>query len=76
MLLVPKPRMYGILVQWAQYNKFVENGSKNLSLMGWITTSAESNDNQTQIKSSNINGLSVWGGPTGINWSQLDTKTV
>ena len=44
--------------------------------MGWITTSVESNDNQTQIRNSNINGLSVRGGPTGINWSQLDTKTV
>ena len=27
--LVPKPKMYGILTQWTQYNKFVENGSKN-----------------------------------------------
>ena len=34
------------------------------------------NDNQTQIRSSNISGLSVWGGPTGINWSQLDIKTI
>ena len=27
--LQPKPKMYGILAQWAQYNKFVESGSKN-----------------------------------------------
>ena len=27
--LVPKSKMYGILVQWAQYNKFVDNRSKN-----------------------------------------------
>ena len=27
--LQSKPKMYGILAQWAQYNKFVESRSKN-----------------------------------------------
>ena len=43
--------------------------------MSWTTSSTELNDNQTQIKGSNIDGLSVWG-HTWINWSQLDTKTI
>ena len=30
--------------------------------MSWTTTSTELNDNQTQIRGSNINGLSVRGG--------------
>ena len=25
-ILGPKPKLYGVLVQWAQYNEFVENG--------------------------------------------------
>ena len=44
--------------------------------MSWTTTSTELNDNQTQIRGYNINGLSVRGGQTCINWSQLDTKTI
>ena len=35
--LWPKPKMYGILVQWAQYNKFVESGSKNWALVKLTT---------------------------------------
>ena len=44
--------------------------------MSWITASIELNDNQTQIRGSDINGLSVGGGHTCINWSQLDTNTI
>ena len=44
--------------------------------MSWTTTSIELNDNQTQIRGSDINGLSVRGGHTYINLSQFDTKTV
>ena len=44
--------------------------------MSWTTVSTELNDDQTQIKGSNINGLSVRGDHTCINWSQLDTKTI
>ena len=33
--------MYEILVQWAQYNKFVESGSKNLALMSSTTASMD-----------------------------------
>ena len=35
--------------------------------MSWTTTSTELNDNQTQIRDSNINELSVRGGHTCIN---------
>ena len=38
--------------------------------------SIELHDNQTQIKNADINGLSVRGGHTCINWLQLDTKTI
>ena len=38
--------------------------------------SIELNDNQTQIRDSDINGVTVRGGPTSINWSQLDTITI
>ena len=68
--------MYEILAQWAQYNKFVESGSKNKALMSWTTISTELNDNQTQIRGFDINGPSIRGGHTCINWSQLDTETV
>ena len=44
--------------------------------MSCTTASIELNDNQTQIRGSDINGLSVRGGHTCINWSQLDTKTI
>ena len=44
--------------------------------MSWTTASAELNDNQTQIRDSDINGISIWGCHTCINWSQLDTKTL
>ena len=44
--------------------------------MSWTTASTGLNDNQTQIRGSNINGLLVWEGYTCINWSQLDTKTI
>ena len=38
--------------------------------------SIELNDNQTQIKGSDVNGLLVWGGQPCIDWRQLDTKTI
>ena len=44
--------------------------------MGWTTANTELNDNQTQIRSSDVNGLSVWGGDPCIDWSQSDTKTI
>ena len=36
----------------------------------------ELNDNQTQIRGSDIIGLSVWGGHTCINLSQFYTRTI
>ena len=62
--------MYGISAQWAQYNKFVESGSKNKALMSWTMASAELNDKQTRIRDSDISGLSVQRGWTCINWTQ------
>ena len=44
--------------------------------MSWITASIGLNENQTQIRGFDINGLSVQGGHTCINWSQLDMKTI
>ena len=44
--------------------------------MGWTTASIELNDNQTQIRGSDENGLLVWGCHPCIDWSQLDTKTI
>ena len=44
--------------------------------MSWTTASTELNDNQTQIRDSDINRLTVWEGLTCINWSQLDTRTI
>ena len=44
--------------------------------MNWTTANTKLNDNQTQIRGSDIIGLSVRGGQTFINWSQLDTRTI
>ena len=44
--------------------------------MSWTTASTELNDNQTQIRCFDINGLSVRGSHTYINRSQLDTKKI
>ena len=44
--------------------------------MNWITVSTELNDNQTQIRGSDVCGHSVRGSHTCINWSQSDTKTI
>ena len=68
--------MYRILTQWDQYNRFVESGWKNYALMSWTMVSIELNDNQTQTKGSEINGLLVRGGHTCIDWLQLDTETI
>ena len=38
--------------------------------------STKLNDNQTWIRGSDVIGLSVRGGHTCINWSQLDTKII
>ena len=46
----------------AQYNKFVESGLKNKALMSGTMASTELNDNQTWIRDSGINALSVRGG--------------
>ena len=37
--------------------------------MGWITASTKLNDNQTQIRGSDVNGLSVQGAHPCIDWS-------
>ena len=42
--------------------------------MDWTTVSTELNNNQTQIRGSDVRGLSVQGGYLSIDWSQLDTK--
>ena len=44
--------------------------------MNWTTASAVLNDNQIPIKSSDVSGLSIRGGRTCINLSQLNTKTI
>ena len=44
--------------------------------MSWTTTGTELNDNHTQIRDSDINGLTVRGGQTFINWSQLGIRTI
>ena len=44
--------------------------------MGWTTVSTELNNNQTQIRGSDVKGLSVRGGHPSIDWSQLDTKII
>ena len=54
----------------AQYNKFVESGLKNKALMSGTMASTELNDNQTWIRDSGINGLSIRGGRACINWTQ------
>ena len=38
--------------------------------------SIELDENQTQIRDSNANELTVWGGLPSINWSQLGTSTI
>ena len=43
--------------------------------MIWVTASIELNHNWTQIRGSDISGLSVRGGYTYINWSQFGAKT-
>ena len=43
--------------------------------MSWITTNVKLNGNQTQIRGSVINGPSVRGGHTCINWFRFDIKT-
>ena len=65
-----------ILAQWAQYNEFVDGESKNLALVSWTTANTKLNDNQIQIKYSDINGLIVQGGLTFISWSQLGTIAI
>ena len=39
-------------------------------------TNTELNNNQTQIRGFDVSGLSVRGGHSCIDWSQLDTKTI
>ena len=38
------PKLYGVLVLWAQYNEFVESGLKNCTLMSWIMTNMDVED--------------------------------
>ena len=44
--------------------------------MSWTTASTEFNDNQIQIRDSDIDGLTVRGDLPFVNWSQLDTSTI
>ena len=44
--------------------------------MSWITASIELNDNQTQIRDYDINGLTIRGGHIFINWSQLGIRII
>ena len=53
----PSPIMYGRLVQWTQYNKFVESGLKNKALMSWTTADIELDDNQIRIRDVDMNEL-------------------
>ena len=66
----PSPVMYGRLAQWIQYNKFVKSGSKNQALINWTTANMKLNDNQSQIRGTDMNELIVWGG----NFSYKSTK--
>ena len=59
--------MCGILVQWAQYNKFVKSELKNYALMSWTTANIELDDNQTQIRDADMKELTVRGGFFYIN---------
>ena len=63
----PKPKVCGILVQWAQYNKFVKSELKNYALMSWTTANIELDDNQTQIRDADMKELTVRGGFFYIN---------
>jgi len=54
--------MYEILAQRAQYNKFVESGSKNSALMNLTTASMDSKDDQEKTKKIKLNEFSVWEG--------------
>ena len=54
--------MYGRLAQWTQYNKFVESELKNQILMNWTTANMKLDDNQSQIRGTDMNELIVWGG--------------
>ena len=38
--------------------------------------SIELDDNQIQIRDSDVNELTVWEGLPSINWSQLGTSTI
>ena len=62
--------MYGRLAQWTQYNKFVKSGLKNQALINWTTANMKLNDNQSQIRGTDMNELIVWGG----NFSYKSTK--
>ena len=44
--------------------------------MSWTTASTEFNDNQIQIRDSDIDGLTIRGDLPFVNWSQLDTSTI
>ena len=42
--LQPKPKLYGFLVLRAQYNEFVESGSKNWAKMNWTMANMDGED--------------------------------
>ena len=44
--------------------------------MSWTTGNIELNNNQTQIRGSDVSGLSVRRGHPSIDWLQLDTKII
>ena len=58
----PKPKIWGILTQWAQNNKFVESRLKNWALMNWTMVDMSLKDNSNEIAGTNMNGFPVRGG--------------
>ena len=57
----PKPKIWGILTQWAQDNKFVDSGLKNWTLMNWTMASMSLKDNSNKTVDTNMNKFSIRG---------------
>ena len=68
--------MYGILAQWAQYNKFVERRSKNWALMNWRTASMDLNDDQTKTRSIDLNQFTIRGGKSSYKSTKPYTNII
>ena len=57
----PKPKIWDMLTQWAQDNKFVESGLKNWVLMNWTTANMSLKDNSNKTTDTNMNRFPVRG---------------